>query len=165
MAEEVFMSEGKLYARGAGSTGGVPTTALAGGDELFFSEITGNFASTSTSFIDITGLTGTMTVPDGPYIVELYTPVASSGAGANSTVQLVTGSTVLVSDTFKAPAANDGAGLYMRQRFPSSMHTAAPGTQVTYKAQLKSAFTTSTATVFVDFAGRINPAFIRAYRT
>lgn len=165
MAEEVFMSEGKLYARGAGSTGGVPTTALAGGDELFFSEITGNFTSTATSYIDITGLTGTMTVPEGPYVVEFYAPLLVTDSGATGSIQALAGSTVVVSDAFRAPANNTAAGIYARTRFPSSMHTAVPGTQVTYKLQLKSSFTTTAVSLFVDFGGRVNPAFIRAFRT
>lgn len=162
MAEEVFLSEGKLVGRG--STTGVPRTALAGGDELFFAEITSNFTSTATSFIDVTGLTGTITVPDGPYIVELYAPLLVGVATSTGSLQIVTGSTVLVSDAFIAPATNAGAGLYMRQRFPSSMHTPAPGSSVTYKAQMKSSMTTSTISIFVDLAGRLNPAYLRAER-
>lgn len=162
MAEEVFMSEGKLVARGGS---GVPPTALAGGDELFFTEITSNFASTATSYIDVTGLTGTLTVPDGPYIVELFAPAAVAVATAQAAVQLVTGSTVLIGDAYRATAANDSSGLYLRQRFPSTMHSPAPGSVVTYKGQMKSTMTTSTVTLLVDFGGRVNPCYIRAYRT
>lgn len=162
MADEVFYSEGKLLS-GRGSS--VPRTALSGGDELFFTEITGNFASTSTSYIDVTGLTsGSITVPDGPYVVELFAPVFMDVITADVSMQILAGSSLLVSDTFRAPAANTGDLLQLKARVPFSMHTPAPGSSVTYKAQIKSSMTTATASVFVDFGGRLNPAFIRGYR-
>lgn len=162
MAEEVFYSEGKLQS----GRGGIPRTALAGGDELFFTEITSNFASTSTSFIDVTGLTsGAITVPDGPYVVELFAPVFMDLSAQDVSMQIVVGtSTLLVSDTFRSPAANTGDLLQLKTRIPYSMHTPAPGSTVTYKAQLKSSSTAATASVFVDFGSRLNPAFIRGYR-
>lgn len=162
MAEEVFLSEGKLTARGGA---GIAPTALAGGDELFFAEITGNFASTAATFIDVTGLTGTLTVPEGPYVVELYAPLFNTQTGITASLQVVTGSTVLVSDSFVSPANNTGVGLYMRSRFPSSMHTAVPGQQVTYKAQMKSSTTAHSVSIFVDLGSRLNPAYIRAFRS
>lgn len=164
MAEEVFLSEGKLVGRG--STSGIPRTALSGGDELFFTEITGNFTSTATTYIDITGLTsGAITVPDGPYMLELIAPVFIDTSGAEGSIQVLAGSTLIMSDTFRAPAANAGDLLHMRTRIPNSMHSPAPGSSVTYRAQLKSSTTAAAISVFVDFAGRLNPAFIRAQRT
>ena len=170
MAAEVFISEGKLVSRGGGvagvANGGIPRTALYGGDELFFTEITGNFASSSTSYIDVTGLTsGAITVPDGPYVVELFAPVFMDLTAQDVSMQIVVGtSTLIVSDTFRSPAANTGDLLQLKARIPYSMHTPAPGSSVTYKAQIKSSSTAATASVFVDFAGRLNPAFIRGYR-
>lgn len=164
MAEEVFLSEGKLVGRG--STSGVPRTALSGGDELFFTEITTNFTSSSATFIDVTGLTsGAITIPDGPFVLELIAPVFIGTSGVECSIQVLAGSTLLISDTFRAPAANTGDLLHMRTRIPNSMHTPAPGSQVTYKAQVKSSTTASDVSVFVDFAGRLNPCFIRAQRT
>lgn len=162
MAEEVFLSEGKLVGRG--STSGVPRTALAGGDELFFAEITSNFTSSSTTFIDVTGLTGTLTVPEGPYMLELIAPVFVPASGVNVSMQIVTGSTLLVSDGFDAASANTGDLLHMRTRLPNSMHTASVGSTVTYKAQMKSSTTATAVSVFVDLAGRLNTAFLRAFR-
>jgi hypothetical protein len=163
MADEVFYSEGKLV---SGRGPGIPRTALAGGDELVFAEITGNFASTSVSFIDVTGLTtGAITVPEGPFIVEAEIPLFNNTSGADSSVQIVNGSTVLVADTFRAPGANTGDLLQLKARIPYSIHTPAPGSTQTYKVQIASSTTVSLTTVFVDFAGRVNPAFIRAYRT
>jgi hypothetical protein len=163
VADEVFYSEGKLV---SGRGPGIPRTALAGGDELFFTEITGNFASTATSFIDVTGLTsGAITVPEGPYVVELFAPVFMDLASQDVSMQIVVGaSTLIVSDTFRSPAVNTGDLLQLKARIPFSMHTPAPGSSVTYKAQVKSSSTAATASVFVDFGGRLNPAFIRGYR-
>ena len=163
MADEVFYSEGKLV---SGRGPGIPRTALAGGDELFFTEITGNFASTSVSYIDVTGLTsGSMVVPDGPYVVELFAPVFMDLISQDVSMQIVVGtSTLIVSDTFRAPAANTGDLLQLKARIPFSMHTPAPGSSVTYKAQIKSSSTAATASVFVDFGSRLNPGFIRGYR-
>lgn len=162
MADEVFYSEGKLV---SGRGPGIPRTALSGGDELFFTEITGNFASTATTYIDVTGLTsGAITVPEGPYVVELFAPVFIDVITADVSVQILAGSTLLVSDTFRAPAANTGDLLQLKARVPYSMHTPAPGSSVTYKAQVKSSMTTATASIFVDFGSRLNPAFIRGYR-
>lgn len=163
MADEVFYSEGKLV---SGRGPGIPRTALAGGDELFFTEITGNFASTAVTYIDVTGLTsGAITVPEGPYVVELFAPVFLDVSAADVSMQIVVGaSTLLVSDTFRAPAANTGDLLQLKARIPYSMHTPAPGSSVTYKAQIKSSTTIATASVFVDFGSRLNPGFIRGYR-
>lgn len=163
MADEVFYSEGKLV---SGRGPGIPRTALAGGDELFFTEITSNFASTSVSYIDVTGLTsGSMVVPDGPYVVELFAPVFMDLTSQDVSMQIVVGaSTLVVSDTFRSPAANTGDLLQLKARIPFSMHTPAPGSSVTYKAQIKSSSTAATASVFVDFGSRLNPGFIRGYR-
>lgn len=161
MAEEVFMSEGKLTARGGA---GVARTALAGGDELFFAEITDNFVSTANTFIDVTGLTGSLAVPEGPYIVEFYMPLFISASGVTGSVQIVNGSTVLVSDSFTAGANNQGAGMYGRTRFPNSMHTAAPASTQTYKIQMKSSTTAHTVSIFIALGSRLNPAYIRAQR-
>lgn len=165
MAEEVWMSGGKLVSRGTGN-GPITRTALSGGDELFFTEITGNFTSSSGTFIDITGLTsGAQTVPEGPFVVELFAPVFSGTAGVDISVQILAGSTLLVSDSFRTPAANTGDLLQLKARIPYSMHTPAPGSSVTYKAQIKSSFTTADVSIFVDLGSRLNPAFIRGYRT
>lgn len=163
MAEEVFLSEGKLVGRGP--TSGIPRTALAGGDELFFAEITGAFSSSSTSFIDVTGLSGTMTVPEGPYIVEFLAPVASDTANQDTVCQVLGGSTLLGSDSFRSPSAFFGDTLYLKIRCPYSMHTAAVGSTVTYKVQMKSSTTAAVASVVADFLGsRVGPAYIRAQR-
>jgi hypothetical protein len=163
MADEVFYSEGKLL---SGRGASVPRTALSGGDEIFFTEITSNFTSSSASYIDVTGLTsGEITVPEGPFIVEAYTPLVVPTSGVQAAVQIVNGSTVMISDAFRAAAANDGVGLYLRQRFPSSMHSPAPGSLQTYRVQFKSSTTATAISIFVDFGGRVNPAYIRGVRT
>lgn len=163
MADEVFYSEGKLV---SGRGPSIPRTALAGGDELFFTEITTNFTSSSTSFIDVTGLTGTLTVPEGPYIVELFIPGSIPTTNVEMNAQLVDGSgTLLAVDRYIADAGGASQVLFMKARVPYSMHSPAPGSSQTYKAQIKSSTTATAVSVFVDFGSRLNPCFIRAYRT
>ena len=80
-------------------------------------------------------------------------------------MQILAGSTLLVSDTFRSPAANTGDLLQLKTRLPNSMFTPAVGSAQTYKAQLKSSSTAATASIFVDLGSRLNPAFIRGFRT
>jgi hypothetical protein len=162
MADEVFYSEGKLL---SGRGQGIPASALSSGDELFYAEIIANFLTASTTLVDITGLTsGPVVTPEGPFCVEVVAPIIMEEISTTGTLTLLGGSTVLGSDDVRAPAATTGDNLRVIHRIPDSMFSPAPGSLVTYKAQLKTSVATSDASVFVDFAGRINPCFIRGWR-
>lgn len=162
MAEEVFMSEGKLVARGGS---GIPATALSGGDELFFAEIVANFTTTSTTLVDITGLTsGPVVIPEGPFCVETVVPVLMEEISTTGTITLLGGSTVLGSDDVRAGAATVGDVLRVVHRIPSSMYSPAPGSLVTFKVQAKTSVATSDFSAFLDFGGRVNPCYVRGWR-
>ncbi len=163
MADEVWYSEGKLL---SGRGASVPSTALSGGDELFFVEITSNFLTASTSLVDITGLTsGPVVIPEGPFCVEVVVPLLMEESGTTGTITLLGGSTTLGSDDVRSGAATVGDNLRITHRIPSSMYAPAPGSSVTFKCQLKTSVATSDASVFVDFAGRVNPCYIRGWST
>lgn len=63
---------------------------MAGGIELAYAEITGNYTTTSTSLVDVTGLTVTITrsVSSRPIVVKVGCGVANSTAGSTGGLYL-----------------------------------------------------------------------------
>lgn len=94
----------------------------------------------------------------------LVAPAGNPGAGAD--IRLVVGaSTVIQADsTLRAVTANQAQSFWMRAPLPCSTYTPVAGQQVTFKLQMKSTHATSDASIFVDFAGPQNIAYLEALR-
>lgn len=90
----------------------------------------------------------------------------TGNVGGGADIRLVTGAgpTVITADsTPRAQFANQPMSFFLRAELPASTHTPTPGTEVTYKLQAKSTHATSDLSVFVDFAGPQNVAYLAAW--
>ena len=97
----------------------VSTTPPVMGTELGYAEITSSFSTTSTSFVDVTGLTTTVTVGARPILVVLFTNGFSGPGTYGASVILKEDSTELgaIMTTLQT-AAHPGMG--MRRLAPSA---------------------------------------------
>lgn len=140
-----------------------------GGQRLFHAERTTNFSTTSTTFVDVPSLTGTITVPDRPYVIDAAFPVVVGPVNDRfCEARLVFGSgpTVLCSDYVErvdnpAPGGVSGDVLRLTAPIPNGIHTPVAGTQVTYKVQIRSSNSDTTSEIFIAFGAQLGLAYIK----
>lgn len=86
--------------------------------------------------------------------------------GAGADLRLVRGSNVVVTadSTPRATVGNQVMSFYLRAPIPAPIYTPTAGTTETFKLQVKSTHATSDVSVFVDFAGLNNVAYLEALR-
>jgi hypothetical protein len=125
--------------------------------ELGYAQITADVTTTSTSLVDATGLSVTVTVGGRPIIVEFWT---GEGRTTNTTDKRIlcelydaTGSTQLSFGLITCPVTDSGDTLHVKARL-----TPAAGSR-TYKVRFET-IAAGTATIRASSA---SPAFIRVY--
>lgn len=163
MAEPVWLSgANKLVTAG----GPIARSSLSPDDELFFVERVTDQITTSTTYVNVVGVAGTLVVPEGPFMIEASIPLLVEESGQYAEVQIVAGaSTLIVGDRFRAGAATEVRLVNLRARIPFSMHSPAVGSEQTYQVQFRTSAATSDATVFPELFGpRLNPCYIQARR-
>lgn len=124
-------------------------TALHGaGQELFCVESGNNFgpSGVGTTWLDVTGLSATVTIPSRPFVLEVDLPViilpAATTAWADA--RLVFGATPTqltankrLGQAVEASVLEKILHLPLKCRVPNLLHTPTPGSQVTYKVQFR----------------------------
>lgn len=140
-------------------------TALhGGGQRIFVANVTSNFTTASTSFVDLPGASGTFTVPSRPFVVKGQIPITVETAGQGGEVRIMSGSTMIAWTFIPATAA---AGQTYTCQFeaqsPLPIWNPTAGSSVTVRVTMKSTLSTSDLTVFVDFAGPINTCQLWAH--
>lgn len=139
------------------------TSLHGGGTELGYAGLSANFATTSTTYVDITGLSLTMTAPGRPYVLEAWMPLLFQTAGQIADIQLIhSTSTVITADTVRSVSAGQFSSFHLRARIPANTHAPATGSAFTYKLQMKTQTATS-LTIFVSFGAPTNVAYLQAY--
>lgn len=89
--------------------------------------------------------------------------INNPGGGAD--VQLVygAGNSIITADsTPRADIGNQAFSFWLRAPLPAPIYTPPPSTSVTFKLQMRSTHATSDASVFVDFIGLKNVAYLEA---
>ncbi len=140
-------------------------TALhGGGQRIALATIATNFATASTSYVDVPGGAITFTVPNRPWVLNARNPLTIGEANRFANMRIATSAgAVIIEDTLRSATAGQQATNSMRAPIPASTYNPTPGTSVTVKLQVKSEVGTSTITVFVDFLGSpLNVAYIEA---
>ena len=130
-------------------------TALhGGGQRIFAANVSANFTTASTSFVDLPGATATFTVPDRPFAVFAQIPVFVEEANQGGDLQLLAGSTVVTAAAIpRQSIAGPSNTMAFGSQAPLPVWNPTPGSNVTVKVQMKSSVATSDLTVFVDFGG------------
>lgn len=132
------------------------TTLHGGGQRIFAANVSANFTTASTTFVDLPGATATFTVPSRPFAVFAQIPVFVEEANQDGDVQILAGSTVVTAAKIPRQAiAGPSNTMAFGFQAPLPVWNPTAGTSVTVKVQLKSSVATSDLTVFVDFAGPI----------
>lgn len=141
------------------------TSLHGGGQELAYAGLSTNFTTSSTSYVDITGLTVTVVAPGRPFVLETWMALLVEEAGRTTDIQMVLGTTnVITADTVKSVSSNQAISFHMRARIPSNTHsTVTTGSSYTYKLQMKSSQTSNDSSIFVNFINPVNVAYLQAY--
>lgn len=140
------------------------TDLHGGGQELAYAGISTNFSTSSTSYVDITGLSVVVVAPSRPYVLETWMPLLIEEAGRTVDVQMVLGTTtVITANSVKSVSSGQAVPFHLRARLPANVQTPTAGSSYTYKLQIKTSQTSSDASVFVSFIGPVNVAYLQAY--
>lgn len=147
------------------STHAGDTDLHGGGQELAYAGLSTNFSTSSTSYVDITGLSVTVIAPDRPYVLEAWMALLIEEAGRQADVQMVLGTTtVITADTVKSVSSGQAMSFHLRARLPSNTQsTVTAGSSYTYKLQMRTSQTSNDNSVFVSFIGPANVAYLQAY--
>lgn len=138
-------------------------TLHGGGTRLALAEVSTNFVTASTAFVDVPGATFTLTVPNRPYDIDAQVAVIIEEAAQHAEARIVAGSQQLVTARASSRFAGDLRTLKMDCPVPGWIHAPTPGTQVTYKVQVQTSVATSDATVLADLGFGLKWAnYIRA---
>lgn len=87
------------------------------GQELGYAEITANPAALTTGFVDVTGLTITVTTGGRPIMLKAHCPYATNSLIASDvSLSLYEGASVLSLATLTSPAAAKGSALTTERR-------------------------------------------------
>jgi len=125
-----------------------------GGQELALANVTANFSTASTSFVDIPGASVTFLGPDRPYVVSFSVPVTVAQIGQGAEMRILGGATQVDWDfTPRASVAGQTFKQRLVARIPAPTFSPTPGDSVTYKAQLRTIAASSNASITVDFGG------------
>lgn len=161
VAQEIYVDEaGELWVCTAGGTPGTWSNP-AGGKELAYAAVTvGTQAVTSTTFVDVTGLSVTFDAPEGrPYMVEVFVPCLGATAGAPCVYSLAItdGSDTII---MRSVGAITTASTFT-QGIAKARFAASTGSK-TYKA--RTAVGSGDTVTFDSVAGFVpSPYFIRAW--
>ncbi len=132
-------------------------TALhGGGQELALANVSANFSTASTTFVDVPGASITFIVPSRPFVVTFSVPVNVEEAGQGAEMRIVGGATPTQIDwdfTPRATVAGQVFKQFLRARVPCPTFTPTPGTSVTFKGQVRTIVATSDVSIVVDFGG------------
>lgn len=141
--------------------------ALHGGARrLAVAHVAANFTTASTSYVDIPGATCTFTVPDnGKLVAEAWLPLLVEESARNGDIRMVYGATpsLITADTVRSATTNQAMSFHLRAALPAPIWTPAPGSVQTVKLQMKTSIASSDLSVFVDFAGLQNLAYLEIY--
>lgn len=138
-------------------------TLHGGGQELAFAGLSANFTTSSTSYVDITGLSITFTAPSRPFVIEAWMSLLVEEAGRTTDIQMLQGTTVITADSVKSVSSNQAMSFHMRARLPTNVQTPTAGSSYTYRLQMKSSQTSNDSSIFVNFISPINVAYLQAY--
>lgn len=139
------------------------TSLHGGGQELGYAGISANFSTTSTTYVDITGASLTLTTPSRPFVLEAWMPILIASPSQNADVQMIhSTSTVITADTVRSSITSQFTSVFLRARIPASTHAPSSGSAFTYKLQMKSS-TATNVTIFVAFGVPSNVAYLQAY--
>lgn len=139
-------------------------TSLHAGHELGTATIGfPGFSTSSTTMVDVTGMSITFTVPNRPYRVEFSIPMLVDDTASSTTVQLTDAvNDELFNDIFNTTTTNQGRRMNGWCRVPNAFHNPTPGTTVTYKLQMLVSAGTVVAAIVPDLFGARNIPIIQA---
>lgn len=124
------------------------TSQHGAGQELFCVETTNNFgpAGIGTTFLDVPGLSATVTIPARPFVLEVDLPIiilpAAATAWADARIVFGAGPTQITANKRQGQAVEASVlekilHLPVKCRIPNNLHTPTAGSQVTYKVQFR----------------------------
>lgn len=118
------------------SDGSVWTVIPSGGTELGYAEITSPFATSSSSYVDVTGLSLTVMVGERPVDLEFGGQIHNTSQNCFAIVGLIANGVEIGSAQFLSDAASPQYGTVTRRARASGL---TPGSTYIFKAQLKQA--------------------------
>jgi hypothetical protein len=131
------------------------------------------WSTQSTSYVDVPGLAISVTIPDGPYVVEFQATGFLDATNTNRNGSLIIADAadtqVSVAEIIQGPASGTTAteqGVSIRQAMPHAFHTPAPESVVTYKVRGKVSNAGARMNVIAGgWFGPFHAPFIRAEKT
>lgn len=137
-----------------------------GGRRLAIAHLAANFTTASITYVDIPGATCTFTVPaNGKFVAEAWLPLLVEEAARTGDIRMVFGAvpSIITADTVRSAAANQAMSFHLRAALPAPIWTPTASSTQTVKLQMKTSVATSDLSVFVDFAGLQNLAYLEIY--
>jgi hypothetical protein len=130
------------------------TTQHGAGIELAIAQKTDTtFSTTSTSGVDVTGLSITVTVPDRPYVVRIMLNGQIGEANARGVVILRADGVSMGQLEQQAVTANVTRPYFYEFRVPNAFHNPTAGNSVTYNVQIATSVGTSSFGVLAGDLG------------
>lgn len=142
--------DGTLRQSAITQAGGYVSSQLPGYELAVAQKADTSFVTSSTSAVDIPGLSITFTVPARPYVVRFYLhgQIEEVGASGQILVQETTSASVVgQTRAAKANTNQDAIMYYFETRIPGAFHAPAAGATVTYQLQALSSVGTSDFTI------------------
>lgn len=137
------------------SNGAAWVVVGSGGSELGYSEISTAFTTSSTSLVDVTGLSFSVTVGERPLILEFEGHVQNSGGTAKAAIFGLMANAVLQQGekVFWIASGTNFQTAYARARIAAGALT--PGTAYAFKLQMRADITSGgTAQIYGDATWR-----------